>query len=662
MNIKLLRLSGENFKCHKSFLANFSGESAVVTGANGTGKTTIYDMFLWLLFGKDSYGRKDYEIQPLDANNKAINGLITCVEADIDFDGTVHTLKKTNRANIVKKQIRGYTTECWIDEVPKLVSQYAEYVFSIISEDSFKLLTDLHYFNEKMHWTNRRNTLLNIAGEIGTPAGFNELMDKLNGRSIAEYKSVLMEQKKRHTKDREEINPRIDEIQRGLDSYAGATDTADLEVQRATLTVDIKGLEADRQKIVDAESDRQQKVENINRLKARRMQRESELLNDTSGIKHLLDEKAQIESGVADKKRAVATLKSDRYSQEGLLKAKQQTLDICMKNLQSIRDENTRESAVQFTPSSAAAATTCYACKQPVPEQVRECLRAKEKAEFESNKATKLKLIAERGKMAMQARDAAKTDLMAIENTIIEINKAIEKAEIELSDAQSYMAERFAQIDPLVKSNTSRSPQSDDFWVKLDAEIHRAEAELGPPASGQIKNIEMERGLKMEALAKCNMALAQVDRMKKDKERIIELEAKERELAQQLANVDKLLADIDLYNAAQSELITDSVNVKFKHVKFKLFKEQMNGGYDDTCEVMLGGRPYGALSCGERIFVGIDVINTLCRHYGISTPVFIDNAESFTMPNELECQHIDLKADINVHKLTIITKEMETVS
>ena len=40
--------------------------------------------------------------------------------------------------------------------------------------------------------------------------------------------------------------------------------------------------------------------------------------------------------------------------------------------------------------------------------------------------------------------------------------------------------------------------------------------------------------------------------------------------------------------------------------------------------------PYVGLNNGAKINVGIDIINTLSTHYGVTVPLFVDNAESVT--------------------------------
>ena len=137
--ITLNRLKIENFKGVKSFEVDLGGGNAVIEAENGVGKTTIYDSFLWLLFGKDSTGRKEFEIRPLDRHNQPIKGVVLAVEAELDIDGATPVFRKEHHEKVVKGQLRGYETMCWIDEVPMKVGEYSEYIAKIISEDHFKL-------------------------------------------------------------------------------------------------------------------------------------------------------------------------------------------------------------------------------------------------------------------------------------------------------------------------------------------------------------------------------------------------------------------------------------------------------------------------------------------------------------------------------------------
>ena len=89
-NIRIDRLRLENFKCHEALELNFDGQDRTIYGDNATGKTSIYDGMIWLLFGKDSAGNgeKNIDIKPLDRNgNVRDHDAITSVEAVMTVDG-----------------------------------------------------------------------------------------------------------------------------------------------------------------------------------------------------------------------------------------------------------------------------------------------------------------------------------------------------------------------------------------------------------------------------------------------------------------------------------------------------------------------------------------------------------------------------------------------
>lgn len=84
IDIRIKRLALENFKCHGHLVLELEGRNASVYGDNASGKTSIYDALTWLLFGKDSAGNgeKNIDIKPLDADGNVKDHLAeTAVEA-----------------------------------------------------------------------------------------------------------------------------------------------------------------------------------------------------------------------------------------------------------------------------------------------------------------------------------------------------------------------------------------------------------------------------------------------------------------------------------------------------------------------------------------------------------------------------------------------------
>src|SRR5699024_10592144 len=233
--IKLLNLKLTNFKGIKSFELNANGEDMKVFGENATGKTTIFDAFVWLLFGKDSQNSTQFEIKTL-RDGKPIHKLNHEVEATLLVNGQELTLKKvykekwTKKRGSVTESFSGHTTDYYIDGVPSKKKEYDEMIGSIVNEDVFKLLTNPLYFNEQLKWQDRRKTLLEIAGDItdeeiiSSNESLAKLTEILGNRSIDDHKKVIVAKRKEINQELERIPIRIDEINRNLPDVSGLND------------------------------------------------------------------------------------------------------------------------------------------------------------------------------------------------------------------------------------------------------------------------------------------------------------------------------------------------------------------------------------------------------------------------------------------------------
>ena len=625
--IKLKALVRWNFKGIKSFTFTPEGKDAVIGGKNGTGKTTVFDAYLWLLFGKDSTGRKDFEIRPLDKQNKPIDGLVLRVEGVIEIDGVEHTFKKNQPEKVSKAGNKSYPTECWIDEVSKKVGEYQADIKAIIDEDTFKMLADIHHFNAKLSWQDRRKVLLAIAGKIGTPDGFDELIERAKDRAMEDYKSVIAGQKKRLTKERDEITPRIDEITKGLETFENCDD---LQAKRKAVETSLKKLADKRVDLRGSEKLRNEAIEKLNRLKSNKADRETEIKNDTSNVESLLEERISLQQQLTEKRGLNGKISFSIGRQEGDLATKQITINRSMTELQGIRDKYSELKAFD------CSGEICSYCEQPLPKQKIETL--------EKSRAGRMANLADAGKKKKEFVDKLKAEIVEM-NTVLGVSKNhLETADIELAKMLDSVAKRLAEIKTSIDNREHKPFSEDGIWCVLCGDIATQDKLIGKSVETQLSMNENTRDIKQGELNKLNESLATVDRTKKDKERIEQLGNDEKRLSQQIADAEKELDLIGQYKTAESKMITDAVDSKFKHTTFKLFKENLNGSIEDTCVSLLNGVPYTDLSTGQKIFVGVDITNTLSKHYGVSAPLFVDNAESMTMPIKADCQVIKIKA------------------
>jgi len=638
--MKLHKLIIRNLKGIKSFTADFAGQNITVRAENGKGKTTIYDAFLWLFFGKDSAGRKDFSLRPLDDDNKPVGNVVVVVEASIkDAGGRSHTFRKEERERCVKGQIRGYTTSCWIDEVPKKLNEYQKYIAAtVISEDTFKLLTDLAYFNEKLHWSQRRETLVRLVGNVGEPEGFDELAALLNGRSIDDYRKVVNNEKAGYIAERDEIGPRIDEKERDLVRYAQSGSEPELIAERDMVVERIAALSNERKDLLDAEQAREDARRKVNNLKTKKIERETFLAADTSPVKAMLDEKAEIEAAFSKQKAALSGLSNKLELSLTAVTSAENELAQSALTLKSIKDEYT---AAEAKPK----AETCYMCGQPLPSQLV--------ADNERKRCDALSDIINRGNKLKREINAKETVFDNLRNDANLMLVACEKAEKDLREKEAANKTRLAEIDALIEAAPRTAPADDRQWTTIVAEIEKAEKEIGEPVSDRLDKIEARRASAETERDKLNAALNEFDTAAKAKRRIEELNGLQATLSQSIADCDRRLSRLDAFKKAESQLITDAVNGMFHHVEFKLFKELLNGELEHWCEATFGGVPYRDMSTGQKIICGVDIVNVLGGHYGVSAPLFIDHAESITLPLGAEMQTIRLYAATGIADLQV---------
>lgn len=169
-NIKLLKMHIQNFKGCKDREISF-GEKTAIGGVNASGKTTVFDAFTWLLFGKDSLGKSSFDIRPRDKAGNMINNVEISVEATICFGEDEYVLKKVQKQIWRKKhgtnttEFQGNVNEFEINGYPKSEKEFKEFVHAEIYENIFNLITNPNAFNA-LPWKEQREALMKFVGNF----------------------------------------------------------------------------------------------------------------------------------------------------------------------------------------------------------------------------------------------------------------------------------------------------------------------------------------------------------------------------------------------------------------------------------------------------------------------------------------------------------------
>lgn len=616
-NIRIKRLSLENFKCHGSLVLDFNGKNASISGDNATGKTSIYDALTWLLFGKDARGNgeKNIEIKPLDLTGAVKDHqAITSVEAVLTVNEDVISLRRTlqevwsTKRGSTEATYDGNTSEYFIDGVPCKKFAFSAKVDELVSEDLFRMLTSVSYFAGEMPWQERRGVLFKVAGTksdlqiLETREEFAPIIEGMGHLSVDDFKKKLLSEKRSYVGVRDEIPARINECQKTIDTL-GVLDfeTAKDEVKR--LTVHKEDLSA---QLLAIEHNAAVEAKNLeikdaqlalNELESKnRLYRESQTQGQTdiSALERML-ENAQTQKSVAEK--AMEAYLSSLSRIDG--------------NIEKCRDDWMKAS------DERVGVGLCPTCGQAFPaERVAEIT-----AEFEANKQKKLRDIENEADHHKKIKASTEENKKKCEEVIERYNGEIAVLESKIKAASGAKVEI---VDMEGYKDTAEGLRGLISHLQEELRVLREDSYT---ASKELRDKITEVNNEISAAM---TTVGQESALTYAKGRIAELQAEAQAAAEKLQRIERLLFLLEEFTRYKTTFVEDSINGLFRIARFRLFRDQANGGIEERCDVVHEGVPYICVNSGAKINLGIDIINTLSKAYGVSVPLFVDNAESVT--------------------------------
>lgn len=650
MRITLQSLRLQNFKGTRDRSVNF-GHITNITGDNETGKTTLFDAFTWLLFGKDSYDRKDFNIKTLDKDNKTLHKLEHSVEGVLLVDGKEHNLRRVLREKWTKKkgspetEFTGHETTYFYMDVPLAEKEYKAKVSNLINEELAKLLTSPLYFNN-LKWVERRAILSNMvhANSITDESiaqgnqDWIALLAMLNNKSLAELKKEVSAKKKKIQDELDLIPTRIDEADKGK------LEPEDWKAVEADITLLEGHIKSIDQRMEDAVAGQQDEFRRIAGLQQQRHNIDTKL-REQKNADYIAWRGSQVE--VENKlKELAAKNNSDTGIGNDYLKSiehYQQLIANANKANEQLRKKFAITNSLEFLlDEKKLECPTCARKLEPgkVKEMTDTMLR-----NFNANKEKELAEIETTGKdnAANIKNWQAKLD------ELVGLSKAldIQVADRTLQMQQLYKEKELADAVKMEDSDATKALQKE-----LDAFI--------VPEPVKQDNTEL-KGFKAEYQSKLEEAKTKLRKRDHNTNvdiRIKQLSEQEQQLAGQVADLERTEYSIDTFNKAKIEAVEAQVNSQFKIVRFKMFEQQINGGEVECCECLVNGVPFSDVNTAGRVNAGLDIINALNKYYNVSAPVWIDNRESTIRIVECDSQIINLRA-VKGAKLTVEVEAKE---
>lgn len=613
MNILLKSLDLVHFKCFPKLHLDFHDGVNNIYGENAAGKTSVYDALTWLLFNKDSAGGARPDIKP----HHAPAGTMPEVTAVLEVDGEPIKLRKVLREKWEKprgssiERYAGDTRDYYIDDVPLAENEYKRRIAELIDEQQFKLLTDVWAVTSKMHWKDRRTLLAEICGLpedkqlLAAAPQFAELNEKVGRRTVDEYKSVLMKQRKDMNVNLNTLPVRVDECSRmvteleSLDFAAAHSESDRLQAERERVQGELVKL-----------TNNTLAAQARNELGALQNQlRELETENNA----HLASQRVPVEDKTDELRRALSERKQDVDRLQRTIDHEKQYIADGETRLNDYRARWRAIDAEEFTE------TVCPTCHQPLPaEQVAEAREA-----FDAYQQQRKDALLEDSKLVKQGIAAAQERLANAETALKSAQDEVQKAQITLD---SYT--------PPVEITPENLPDYDrrkGAILTLIADADKRIDRLTGDTEQERRRLETALSAVTAEKLRHDAVLAKEQTLADTRRRIAELQAEQRTAAAEVEQMDRLIAMCEEFTRYRVQAITESVNSRFRLTRWRLFTEQVNGGLADCCEPMdRNGSTFEGTNNAMKINIGMDIIDTLSEFYGVRVPLFVDNAESVT--------------------------------
>ena len=620
-------LSAKNFCGLKDFDADFS-EKCVVKGKNREGKSTIKNAILWVFTGNLENGRDaGMIIRPQDSDGNPVDFIDISVSVTADIDGDEYVFTKTQKQKWLKKRgsdekrFEGNENIYEISGIPKTQKDFFEMVSELICpveslpfcinaneflgldnkkrrEKALSLVDD--FSDEKVIESNPEFEMLRADLKVGTT-------DEIAKRTKATIKRL---------KDEQKLYPaRIDELSKSIIQE----DFAELELHKNAL----------KEKLVECEVKASEEIALQTTISKAKGELAALVGKLTGSVK---DKKHELELKMSDVKNEYQTIVAKITAYESELEYLEQTIE----NRNKVMTETERNLSLAQSREIEQISLFCPTCGQLMPTEKQD-----------ENKAKLLEQKRAEMDRYSDYLDTLKSEL----KTATEKAKAIRE---QLPEMRENKGQINIQVSELQKEISSLSEETvnyedDPEYVAKQKEIESLESQLPT-----FRDYKTDKYVVKEQLEEIEYRLGQAAANEKTEERIEQLKAEQRIVAQNILKEQRFLDLLDKFNRARIEMLEESVNKYFEIIKWRFFKKNINGGYESVCQALVGGENYdGLLNKSDRLLCQLDLCKAFQKANDINLFLLTDDCESIDNDRLPDTDHQQIFFRRADNKLTI---------
>lgn len=649
-NVVLKTMSLINFKGQKERTIDFSIETTIC-GDNATGKSTIFDGFVWLLFGKDQFDRKDFDIFPIE-NGQRIDKVDAEVSAIIDIEGQEMKLKRVLHQKWVRRRgtneevFDGCDTLYYVNDVPLKAGEYKLRIDSIIDETVFKMITNPSFFLS-LKWQDQRSHLFQIAGTISdeqianSNSNFRILLDQITGKSMSDYRKEISSRKKKLNEDLKMIPAKIDQTRRLM------PENKDFEAiinELQSIDNDINGIDrqiSDKAAAVRSQYEGVQSKQNeINTLKTQQQNIVFSAKNKAQDdVFKSNANRREIENNISIEKRNFENSNRAKVdTQRSIDNLKGQIKDTNAK-IDSLRQRWYDENAKKYTSKEGCLVCPIFGSACGDPSAIDKHEESQEKAEkaFFETREKNLAKIDEEGESLSNTIGNLTKQLQASEKTLRDHITAIEESESQIGRLQDQLNQTpIASISPVIAEEL---PECQEIEKKI-SEIKASIQEVKPV---DVSDLQFQKKILVEKRDTLKAQLSDRDLIVRYNREVNSLEDESKRISQQIADIEKQEFTIAEFTKAKIDECDRRINGLFSRVKFQLFDSTIEGNEFEACiATNNAGVPIASSNTADKVNAGLDIINALSLFHNVTAPIFIDGRESVNLLIDTKSQIINL--------------------
>lgn len=606
-------------------------DTTTISGRNGAGKSSVMKAFYWLLTGFPSpietknFNLFDNRLPITPETPKA------CVKAVLNIDGFDYVIERKAEAKFTRKRGSNEmvkdasdTYGLYIDNIETSATNFNKWINdNICPVEQIVYCLDGGFFTELLAGdkSKARKVLETIVGEI-TP-------EDMKG----DY-SIIAEDMKRFTVDaimertKAELKPwreRLAEIPAIIDSKE-VTLAEYMAIDFDAILGEINKAKADIEDLDASILGRGKEIEPImgERSRILNLVNEKVVAMNKARTTHDASEVAKL----GDIKNAIQSIRTDNASIQSRNSMRKMEYESSMRSLEQKKKylallESTRESLLKERDEVKAmvfAGETCSYCGQELPYDKME----EAKARFNEKKTRELNNIVAKGKSNNEAIAETRAEIERL-SSIVE--KSYEEEPLKsLVKLEAEYARIRESIVPF---------ESTEEYSRMKKEIEDLEATMPEIPSNDTSVLTNAKKVLMDTLEGLNRRYGLKTKADEIRKEIESLRVELRSVGSEIARLEGKIDKCKEYIQEKADVISFRVNGRLNDCVIDMWSTQKDGTLvPDTVLRGKDGVKFGSLNFAQQIKSKIELQMLFLRHFGISLPLWVDEATVFDSSNK----------------------------